>query len=101
MADRITKAQARELYESGWWVGHDDRSVVTFQMHEPLLCMPFVEFHEAMERTLGRPVLTHEFGLDWHGLQCELLGDRPVPTRDDLLALLPEERRRFVMREGS
>jgi hypothetical protein len=34
-----------------------------FQINQPKLCMPFEKFHEAVEKSLGRPVFTHEFGM--------------------------------------
>ena len=38
-------------------------------MFESKLCMPFSIFQEAVEKTLGRPVWTHEFA--FYGIKKE------------------------------
>lgn len=75
----MTKEQAIALAESGFWKTMTHREIATFQLFEPLLCMPFEVFHEAIEKTLGRPVWTHEFGLNWDGLKSELIGEKQAP----------------------
>jgi hypothetical protein len=62
-------------------------------MFEELLCMPFDVFHEAVEKTLGRPVWTHEFGLNFDGLKAELLGEKPASTMEEIINLIPEDKR--------
>ena len=57
----ITREEAQELAESGWYYGKEANEIVDFQLYEPLLCMPFHEFQGAVEAVLGRPVMTHEF----------------------------------------
>lgn len=89
----MTKEQAIALYESKFWEPLTYRERATFQLFEELLCMPFGVFHEAMEKTLGRPVFTHEFGLNYEGLKSELIGEKPAPTMDEIIALIPEEKR--------
>lgn len=89
----LTREQAVAMYEGGWWIGMAARDIAMFQLHERLLCMPFDAFHRAVEKALGRPVYTHEFGLDMDGLRRELLGDRPAPTFEEILDLLPAEKR--------
>ena len=92
----MTREQAIKLYESGWWepLGHPERAM--FQMFEPLLCMPFAVFHEAVEKTLGRPVFTHEFAYP-DSLRQEMLGERKAPTLDEIIALIPEDKRVIVI----
>ncbi len=42
------------------------------QLNEDLaLCSKFSQLHEAVELLLGRPVFTHEFGIDIAGLRQE------------------------------
>lgn len=53
-------------------------------------------FHEAVEKALGRPVWTHEFGLNWDGLKKELMGEAPAPTMQEIIDLIPEEKRIIV-----
>ena len=69
----MTKKQAVALGESKWWQSKTARELAMFQLHEPLLCMPFDVFHKAVEEALQRPVFTHEFGLNWDGLKKELV----------------------------
>lgn len=97
LPSEITKAMAIDLYESGFWkeMTHEQRA--WFQMHERRLCMPFGVFHEAVEQTLGRPVFTHEFGLNHDGLLRELRGEKPAPSFNEILALIPEEKRVLVV----
>ena len=57
----MTKEQAIALHDSGFWREMTLEDRARFQLHEPRLCMPFDVFHEAVEKTLGRPVFTHEF----------------------------------------
>lgn len=52
--------------------------------------MPFDMFHEAVEKTLGRPVFTHEFAFNYPGLKDELMGTADAPTLEQIIALLPE-----------
>jgi hypothetical protein len=77
------------LAGTDWWKGRDARSAALFQMDAKLLCMPMDEFHRIMEEALGRPVYTHEFGLNWDGLKRELLGEAEAPSFDEIVALLP------------
>lgn len=88
----LTKEQAIQMAQSGWWLGMEPRSIAMFQLHEPMLCMPFHDFHVAVEQALGRPVMTHEFA--WADLlREELRGERPAPTMQEILDLIPEEKR--------
>ena len=93
----MTKNKAIRLYESGFWrtMTYKDRAV--FQMFEPLLCMPFDVFHEAVEKTLDRPVSTHEFGLANEELKLELLGERPAPSLGDIINLIPKDKRLIII----
>jgi hypothetical protein len=93
----LTKEQAIALAESGWWRGLPADAIASFQLFEEKLCMDFADFHAAVETALGRPVFTHEFGLDIDGLKHEFLGDRPTPTFTDILALIPEDKRVIVL----
>lgn len=65
----MRKEDAIALSESKFWETMSYRDRAMFQMFEPLLCMPFDVFHEAVEKTLSRPVFTHEFGLNTEGLR--------------------------------
>ncbi len=89
----FTREQAIALHDSRFWEYLTLEQRAHFQMAEPTLCMPFDVFHEAVEKTLDRPVYTHEFGTNWEGLQAELYGDRPAPTMQEILDLIPADKR--------
>lgn len=95
----MTKKQAIELFESGFWETMTFEDRAKFQLFETKLCMPFDVFQEALEKTLERPVFTHELGLNVDGLKKELLGEDPCPSLTDILDLIPEEKR-IVVRVG-
>lgn len=92
----MTKEEAIALAEIKFWEKMTPREIATFQIHEEKLCMPFEVFHEAVEKTLGRPVFTHEFGMNPDGLKKELAGDSPMPSMEDILNLIPAEKRIVV-----
>jgi len=89
----ITKEQAMELAKSGFWEKMSHREIAVFQLLTKRLCMPFDVFHEAMEKTLERPVYTHEFGLNYQGLKDELLFGKPAPTMEEIIGMIPENKR--------
>ena len=92
----IGRKNAIALSETEWWTGINYKDIAMFQMFTKELTMPFEVFHESLEKALGRPVWTHEFGLDYDGLASELLGERAAPTMDDIMGLIPEEKRIIV-----
>lgn len=92
----MTKEEAIALGETKFWEKMTPREIATFQIYEDRLCMPVEVFHKAIEETLGRPVWTHEFGLNREGLMKELAGDAPAPSMEDILNLIPAEKRIVV-----
>ena len=92
----LTRKQAVELYESGFWepLSYEERA--KFQMLNELLCMPFEVFHEAIEKYLGRPVWTHEFGLNREGLMEEVFAGAAPPSLEEIIDLIPKEKRLIV-----
>jgi hypothetical protein len=93
---QLTKEQAIVFSETKAWEVMDDSQKVGFQLFQERLCIPFDVFHEAITNVLGRPVYTHEFGLDYDGLVSEFLGDRCAPTIGDIMNLIPEEKRIII-----
>lgn len=79
----MTKEEAIAKAETHWWLTSTPEEIVGFQLFEEKLCMPFPEFHAAIENVLGRPVWTHEFA-DCKALQDELRGGA-TPTMTDIL----------------
>ena len=98
---QFTKAEAIRFGDSGAWKELDTWHRAHIGLWQDRLCMPFEAFHEAIEKALGRPVYTHEFGLDRDGLKAELLGEKKSPTIDDILSLIPKDKRVIlVLKEG-
>jgi hypothetical protein len=88
----IGREAAIKLAQTGWWKGKSPEQICDVQLFTEELCMPFGDFHEAVEKALGRPVFTHEFGLNYDGIVRQYLGDEAAPTMDDILALLPADK---------
>jgi hypothetical protein len=88
----IGRDKALELANSGWWKQATDREIAMFQLATKELCLPFHVFHEALEKTLGRPVWTHELALDYNNIMAEVLGEKDAPTMDEIINLIPEDK---------
>lgn len=90
--EQLTTEQAIAFHDSGAWQKWDAKTRALFQMEQGKLCLPFSEFHKAIEEALGRPVWTHEFGLNRAGLLAELQGKATAPSFADIVAMLPADR---------
>lgn len=90
---QFTETEAFEFAKSGKWKEMSDRELVGFQLYQRLLCVPFSVFHGKIEKVLGRPVYTHEFGLNYDGLIAEYLGLQDSPTLQEIIEMIPEEKR--------
>lgn len=95
---QLTKQEAINFYDNKLYEHMSDREKAIFQLTQDLLCMPFDVFHEAVEKTLGRPVFTHEFGLNSEGLIKEILGEKEPPTFDEIVGMIPKEKLVFILR---
>ncbi len=91
----MTEQQAIALADTEFWKDLSLRERAIFQLYEERLCMPFAVFHEAMEKTLGRPIFSHEFAYT-DELKRELIGERLPPTMEEIIRLIPEEKRILV-----
>ena len=97
--EQLTKEQAIAMYDGGEWKTWDAEQIVKFQLFQDKLCVPFDKFHEAIEKVLGRPVWTHEFA--FHDLLVrEYLGIRPAPTMQEIIDLIPAEKRIVIQLGG-
>lgn len=61
----------RKYGDNKWWMSNDLLEVARYQIFEPILMVPFSRFHEGIEKLLGRPIYTHEFGVNYEGLKAE------------------------------
>jgi hypothetical protein len=57
--------------DNKWWLSEDLRVLAYYQIMEPVLVTDFAKFHEGLEKLLGRPVWTHELGVNIQGLRNE------------------------------
>ena len=97
---QLTEKKAIEFFDSKKLAAMSFRERAEFQIFQDRLCMPFSVFHEAVEKTLKRPVFTHEFGLNRDGLKKELLGEAGRPTLTEIINLIPEEKKVIVVCKG-
>lgn len=88
---QLTKEQAIAFAENKCYENMTYRQIAEFQMEQDKLCIPFGVFHEAMEKTLGRPVFTHEFSFR-EELRKELYGEKEPHTFKEICALIPKEK---------
>lgn len=93
---QLTKKQAIAFCENKLYEGMTSRQIAEFQMEQDRLCVPFDVFHKAIEETLGRPVYTHEFGLNRDGLRKELHGEKETPTLEEIINLIPNDKRILI-----
>ena len=63
--------QMEKFGDNRWWTSEDKKVLGYYQLMNPILLVPFDKFHEALEFLLGRPVWTHEMGLNYEGLKAE------------------------------
>ena len=92
---QLTREQAISLYDSGVWKEWTAEQVVSFQLFQEKLCMEFSYFQKCIQDVLGRPVYTHEFGFH-DELVKEYLGAKETPTFEDVINLIPEEKRLVI-----
>ena len=92
----MTKEDAIRIYDSEVWKGWSFRQRAEMQIAVVRLIMPFAVFHEALEMALGRPVWTHELGLNWDGIKSELFDGCDPPSLKEIMDLIPEDKRIIV-----
>lgn len=95
--NKLTEDQAKKIYASRWWETSTHQQITEFQLFTDRFCVPFDVFHEAIEKSLRRPVWTHEFGLAMEDLRKEFLGERPTPSIQEIMNLIPEDKRVVVV----
>jgi hypothetical protein len=93
MASNLTKEAAIKIAKSEIWKEWSFVERAKFQMLEERLCMPFGIFHEAVEKTLNRPVFTHEFALNRDGILDEMFDGKAPPSLKQIIEMIPEEKR--------
>ncbi len=95
--NEMTREEAIRIRESKEYEKWTDKEKVAVMLYGRRLCMPFDVFHEALEKVLGRPVWTHEMGFNWEGLIKEFEGVQGAPSVDDIINLIPTNKRMIVV----
>jgi hypothetical protein len=72
MEKQLTREEAINFGNEKMYEKMSFKEIATFQINQEMLCMPFSVFHEAVEKTIKRPVFTHEFGLNVEGIKAEI-----------------------------
>ena len=88
---QLTKEQAIAFGKNKCYEEMNYRQRAEFQIEQQFLCMPFDVFHVAIEKTLCRPVFTHEFAFI-DSIKKELYGEKEPPTFEEICALIPKEK---------
>ena len=96
---QLTRNQAIAIAEGGEWKKMTQETLALAQLHQARVFCNFGDFQEAVEKLLGRPVWTHEFVCP-SGLMAEYKGEKPTPTMDEILDLIPAEKRIVVQIAG-
>lgn len=94
--EQVTREQAILIHDSKEWESWTDEEIVKFQLYQDRLCIPFGRFHQAIEVVLDRPVWRHEFAFI-DRLRDEYLTLAPPPTLEEILNLIPEEKRIIIV----
>lgn len=94
-ADQLTTEEAIEFGESNIWKDWSAEQIVRFQLFQKKLALPFSKFHEAIEEVFKRPVFTHEFGASGT-LKKEYLGAKDAPTMEEIINLIPADKRIII-----
>ena len=89
----IGREAAIAVAATKWWEGKPARDVALFALQTRELCLPMDEFYRALHDALGRPVYTHEIALSAEELRQELLGERDAPTFEEIVNLIPADKR--------
>lgn len=96
---QLTEVQAVAVAETGAWKKLTKVQLAMAQLQQGRLFCNFGEFQLAVDELLGRPTWTHEYAEPWL-LWAEYKGEKTPPTMQEILDLLPEEKRILVMTSG-
>ena len=95
---QVTKEEAIKLLKSKFWENMTYEERFKFQLYQDFFCMPFDIFHESAEKTLDRPVWTHEFAFP-ELLKKEYLGERETPSFEEIVNLIPKDKQIIIITE--
>lgn len=92
---QLNKEESKNFFESDIWKNWTPKQIVELQLFQDRVCVPWGLFTELIEKVLKRPVYTHEFG-DAESLRKEFLGEKKAPTLEEIVNLIPEEKRIII-----
>lgn len=93
---QLTREEAIAFTDTDAYAKMTEKEVAAFQLQQNLLCVPMAEFLRVLEVALNRPVFTHEL-VNPASLLKEMYGEKEPPTFDDILTMIPKEKRVVVM----
>ena len=70
--EQLTKEEAIKFSNEKTYEKMTHKQIAIFQISQEKLCMPFDVFHEAVEKTIGRSVFTHEFAVNAEDIRAEI-----------------------------
>ncbi len=89
----IGKQNAIAMAESGWWEGMNVKKAAMIAITTQELCCPVSVFFRLLSDALNRPVYTHEMVWGYKNLYLELIGEKDPPNLEEIINLIPEEKR--------
>lgn len=94
---QFTKEEAISFYDSCVWKGWSSEKIVRLQLFQDLMCVDFDLYHKSISHVLGRPVFSHEFAFH-DQLVKEYLGVEQPPTFNEILDLIPENKKLLIFK---
>ena len=94
--EQLSKQKAIEFHDSKIWEDWTYEQIAKFQLWQDRPCVPFNVFHEALEKSLVRPVGTHELGSNYEEIKKEFLHGQPAPTMKEIMELIPKDKRILI-----
>jgi len=70
--EQLNEKEALSFFDNSMWKEMSFIERARFQIYQDRLCMPFGIFHEAVEKSLARPVFDIELALNRDGIKKEL-----------------------------
>lgn len=94
MRQSIGRENAIDLAATEWWKGKSAYEIVKFQLFTNELCMPLDVFYRSLNEHFKRSVFNIELAGD--DLLLEFLGEKDPPTIEEIIAIIPEEKRIII-----
>jgi hypothetical protein len=97
--EQMTREQAIKFYESNIWEEWTHEQIVRLQLFQDRLCVTLDRYQEALFNVFGRGIYSHELAEgNRKNLILEYLGEKDSPTFDEIMNLIPFEKRMILQR---